>query len=115
MPFQDLLDIAMFSLDHTLITRKGIIMKQILGIPMGDPLSPAMTIGTCCWMEQKWLGQQPPETKDMFRAKRYMDDILLMYVKSVRWQDAAFIKHFEASECYWPPLELEEGGGKKRS
>ena len=110
MPLQDLLEIAMFSLEHTIIKRKGTILKQVLGIPMGDPLSPAMTIGTCCWMEQRWMTQQHPSIKEMFRAKRYMDDILLMYVKSVRWQDDEFIKRFEASECYWPPLELEDGG-----
>ena len=46
----------------------------------------------------------------MFKAKRYLDDILLLYIKSARWQDIDFVKKFEASECYWPPLELEDGG-----
>ena len=77
---------------------------------MGDPLSPAMTIGTCCWMEQKWLESLQGQEKEMFNAKRYMDDILLMYIKSTRWQDTELIRKFEASECYWPPLELEDGG-----
>ena len=110
MPFQDLLDIAKFSLEHTIITRRGVTLKQIKGIPMGDPLSPAMTIGTCCWMEHRWLAQLSCDTKEMFKAKRYMDDILLMYIKSARWQDTELIRKFEASECYWPPLELEDGG-----
>ena len=50
------------------------------------------------------------QEKQMFQAKRYMDDILLLYIKSARWQEDEFIKRFEASECYWPPLTLEEGG-----
>ena len=76
---------------------------------MGDPLSPAMTIGTCCWMEQRWLERLQPQEKEMFRARRYMDDIMLMYIKTPRWNNKEFIKKFEESECYWPPLELEDG------
>ena len=108
--FQDLLDIARFSMNHTIIKRQGKILKQISGIPMGDPLSPAMTIGTCCWMEEKWLESLQAQEKEMFKARRYMDDILLMYIKTQRWDNTEFIKKFEKSECYWPPLELEDGG-----
>ena len=109
MPFTDLLDIAMFSLDHAVIQRDGVLVKQISGIPMGDPLSPAMTIGTCCWMERKWMAGVTDEEKMYFRAKRYMDDILYMYVRSEKWDYRSLRDKFIASECYWPPLELEDG------
>ena len=81
MPFADLLDIAMFSLDHAVIQKNGVLFRQISGIPMGDPLSPAMTIGTCCWMERRWMSTVSDTEKLYFRAKRYMDDILFMYVR----------------------------------
>ena len=109
MPFSDLLEIAMFSLDHAVIKKNGVLFRQISGIPMGDPLSPAMTIGTCCWMERRWMATVGTENKRYFRAKRYMDDILFMYLQSKRWDYQSLRDQFVASECYWPPLELEDG------
>ena len=32
---------------------KSAIRKQVEGIPMGDPLSPACAVGTCAWMEME--------------------------------------------------------------
>ena len=46
----------------------------------------------------------------MFRAKRYMDDILMVYAKSEsKWNCTNFIEDFEKSECYHAPLKLEDG------
>ena len=45
----------------------------------------------------------------MFRAKRYMDDILLIFSKNPGWDYKKFVD-FERSECYQAPLTLEEGG-----
>ena len=45
----------------------------------------------------------------MFRAKRYMDDILMIYSKNPSWDHERFLKDFEKSECYQAPLKLEEG------
>jgi hypothetical protein len=35
--------------------RDGTLLRQVGGIPMGDPLSPGMTIGACGWMEKEWM------------------------------------------------------------
>ena len=48
--------------------------------------------------------------KGMFRAKRYMDDILLIMADSPRFDTESFTRDFCKSECYLPPLKLEKGG-----
>lgn len=47
------------------------------------------------------------DVKKRFIAKRYMDDILLLYEKH-GWDSARFYADFQRSECYMPPLKLEE-------
>ena len=74
---------------------------------MGDPLSPGMTIGTCAWMEQEWLKGLTPDTKRLFSAARYMDDILMLYSRSGLWRNGGFLTDFTESTCYWKPLTLE--------
>ena len=86
---------------------RGRILRQEKGIPMGDPMSPAMTIGTCGWMEREWMNTLTIRDKISFRAKRYMDDILLFYTKHPSWNHEKFLADFLKSECYWKPLKLE--------
>ena len=81
-------------------------MRQTKGIPMGDPLSPGMTIGACAWMEGKWL-ETMQEHKDKFRAKRFMDDILIITAQTPEWNDKELIRSFK-DQCY-ETLKLEEG------
>ena len=76
---------------------------------MGDALSPAMTIGTCGWMEREFMRSLHKDTKDNFKAKRYMDDVLL-FMKKEGWDATRFYEDFKRSECYMPPLRLEEMG-----
>ena len=104
------MEVAEFSLDHAIVKLGATLYKQISGIPMGDPLSPGMTIGTCCWMENKWMQEVQDKDKQTFRAKRYMDDILIWYIRSAGEQEIDIIERLQASECYWPPLELEDAG-----
>ena len=105
-----MLDVMEFALDNAFVKmRDGQLKRQIGGIPMGDPISPGMTIGTCGWMEDEWMKSLTPSVKKMFKAKRYMDDILMVYAKSNRWDHERFIKDFEESTCYHPPLKLEDG------
>ena len=47
------------------------------------------------------------DTKDNFKAKRYMDDVLL-FMKKEGWDATRFYEDFKRSECYMPPLRLEE-------
>ena len=77
---------------------------------MGDPISPGMTIGTCAWIESEWMNTLPLQDKQYFRAKRYMDDVLMLLVETPKWEKDRFMDDFEKSHCYWPPLKLEEGG-----
>ena len=89
--------------------KDGTILRQAFGIPMWDPLSPGITITTCAWMEKLYLETIDEETKQYFSAKRYMDDILMFYAKTNKWNFEKFIQDFEKSDCYWSPLKLEEG------
>ena len=45
----------------------------------------------------------------MFKGARYMDDILLVLSRSRGGNTEDFLQRFTESECYWPPLKLEEG------
>ena len=107
IPFEVMCDVMEFALDNTFIKMPGEqLMKQIKGIPMGDPLSPGMTIGTCAWMEGKWL-RKVQEQKQWFKSKRFMDDILIIMARNERWDTEAFLEDFKGS-CY-ETLKLEEG------
>ena len=76
---------------------------------MGDPISPAMAISACAWMEDVWMKALPADTKGRFMAKRFMDDILIVLAKSTEWDYDGFIRDFTKSTCYQEPLKLEEG------
>ena len=107
IPFDVLLDVVKFALDNTIIKdRKGNLLNQHQGIPMGDPHSPGMTIGACAWMEMQWNGTLDARTKEFFRAKRYMDDILLLYAQNPVFNHTDLLHKLDT--CYHPPLKLEE-------
>ena len=110
LPFQTMLDVMDFSLDYAFTEMpNGQLIRQVNGIPMGDPLSPGMTIGTCAWMEKEWMNTLTERDKQRFKAKRFMDDILLIYRENDTWDHKKFLKDFEASHCYQAPLKLEGG------
>ena len=75
---------------------------------MGDAISPGATIITCAWMESEFLNGITPDTRNRFQAKRFMDDILLLYKESHEWDAAKFIQDI-STNCYAHPLELEPG------
>ena len=96
MPLSEVRDILVFALENAYIRLPdGTICHQGKGIPMGDPLSPGMTIATCAWMEREWMREVPSEQKQFFKAKRYMDDILMIYAENDRWEHQAFMAKFE--------------------
>jgi len=110
LDFDMLIDILEFSLDHAYVTMPdGRLLRQVSGIPMGDPMSPAMTIGTCGFMEREWMHTLDSETKNRFRAKRYMDDVIVMMAENEKWDHAKFSQDI-GNDVYWPPLKLEDGG-----
>ena len=110
IPFEIMMDVMEFALDYAIIRMpNGDLKRQRHGIPMGDPISPAMAIAACGWMEDEWMQQLTQGDKNRFRARRFMDDILMVYAKNDEWDHEQFIRDFEESACYHAPLELEEG------
>jgi hypothetical protein len=55
------------------------LLQQKIGIPMGNPLSPALAIAVCMHAEAKWLTTQ---VQRPVTGLRYMDDILMMTLGS---------------------------------
>ena len=92
-----MLDMLDFSLDQAIFRLpNGKLIRQMLGIPMGDALSPGMTIGTCGWMEREWMASLDDATKRNFMARRYMDDILLLMRKG-GWDSQRFYEDLKTS------------------
>ena len=107
--FEELIDIMDFVLDNTVVQDfDGKLRKQCKGIPMGDPHSPGMTIGTCAWMENAWMDTGNNKDKPL-RIKRYMDDVLTLYAANNQWNHEETIQSLR-EQCYLPPLKLEKGG-----
>ena len=108
IPLEELRDILEFALDNAYIKMPdGTIRHQTQGIPMGDPLSPGMTIMACAWMEREWMSNLKATDRLFFKGARYMDDIMLFYSKHPCWEGERFLRDFTRSECYWAPLKLE--------
>ena len=55
------------------------LLQQTIGIPMGNPLSPALAIAVCMYAEARWLSTQ---VQRPVTGLRYMDDILMMTLDS---------------------------------
>ena len=109
IPFEELIDIMEFALDNTILRDfEGQLWRQAKGIPMGDPHSPGMTIGTCAWMEHEWLQSINGDSQSNFKARRYMDDLLVFYARNDSWDEARFLQDI-GGHCYLPPLKLEDG------
>ena len=107
IPLQVMLQVAEWSLESSYVKLEGKILRQVAGIPIGNPISPAMTNASCSWMEQEFNASLSPEDKKWFRAGRYVDDIMLMTAKNEAWDHARFERDFETS-IYFPPLKLED-------
>ena len=106
MPFETLMEIMEFALHNTMITdRNDNLWLQVQGIPMGDPHSPGITIGTCAWMEKEWLNTLEQEVRDNFVARRYMDDVIFFVAKNGEIDCDKLMNNFR-EECYWKPLSL---------
>ena len=78
LPFDVLCDVADFSLHNAIVRLDGRLLHQSRGIPMGDPISPGMTIGACGWMEDEWMQSLAEKDKTCFRAKRFMDELWVL-------------------------------------
>ena len=111
LPMDVMYAVMEFSLDNAIVEiTPGEFLWQKQGIPMGDPISPAMTIAACAMMEIKWMKRWTDEERRHFMARRYMDDILLFYAENDKWDAQVVLDSFR-TECYTNPLHLEDGGG----
>ena len=73
---------------------------------MGDPLSPAICIGTCAHLEAKWFDGLPSDWQTQVRFTRYLDDIFMVANGA-----AIDIKQLEedfTGKCYPTCLKLED-------
>jgi hypothetical protein len=105
--FELIWEMLNFSLENAVLKLKdGRFIRQVKGIPMGDAISPAMTIGACAWMEKKWMEKLPKDEKSNFLAKRYMDDVLI-FMKKHNWDRGNFEENFK-NQVYDTPLCLKE-------
>ena len=108
LTWQVLLDVLEFSTHNAFIKwTDGSYRRQTDGIPMGSALSPGMAIGTCSWMERKWIAKNLG-LAGKFIAARYMDDVLTISKK----KEGQIVREIMADPgIYDPPLVLE--GGEK--
>ena len=83
LTFKQIYEICKYDITHAYFTTLGQTVRQILGIPMGSPGSPAYAICICMFYEHKFhtslhhfstILRCPTDT--MVRAIRYIDDVL---------------------------------------
>ena len=114
VPLKEMMGVTRFSLEHCVTKVRGQrILRQCMGIPMGDSLSPALAVGTCAWFERKWVETIPEEHRWRVKGIRYMDDVL-MIINDEGWGGAekVFEEFTTAGGCYPEPLSLSEDSGE---
>ena len=68
-------EIVLFDLKNAIFKLGSFKLQQIIGIPMGSPLSPILAISYCAYMERK-MNLIPKDVKIL--GTRYIDDIFLI-------------------------------------
>ena len=106
LSFKNLIDIVEFSVNNAFFTLGDKIIQQTNGIPMGDPLSPAICIATCAMFEMSWFDKLTIENKEHLHIKRYLDDIYMVADKN-KIPTIAEITRSISEDCYPKCLELE--------
>ena len=105
-----MIDLLDFSIDNAICKLTNNIIRQTVGIPQGDSLSPAACIGTCAWFENKWMNNMPTSTKDNISISRYLDDVFMMANTNMIGYEN-IIEAFK-QECYPTALTLEGEDGE---
>jgi len=105
--FKQLMDILEFSLNNAFFTHGDKIIQQKHGIPMGDPMSPAICIGTCAILEKQWMDKLETSIQEKVRAVRYLDDIYMVLNKNGLTNPSDITRDFE-KKCYPKSLTLEQ-------
>ena len=98
------LDVAMYELEHTFLKVGCIFLWQLIGLAMGGFLSPALAQGTSAVAEYYWLRSLGAD-RTLVAGMRYMDDSTL--VLGCDPVTANRIIESYRSECYPEGLVLE--------
>ena len=101
---EDLMNIVKFCIDNCLTMVDGCVYHQNHGVPMGDPLSPPISIATAAVYEKLWAKQHTHHASNKLHLKRYVDDVIGFAIGN-EGKDLAndFIKN-----CYPKELSLTE-------
>ena len=111
LSFNQLLQFVLFDLENVFFTLGAILLKQINGIPMGSPTSPALAIIVCAHAEHTFLKSILDFPR--FFAVRYMDDIHVTTVTATsdtRERQRAQRCFDELASIYPSSLTLEHTG-----
>ena len=109
--FKQLLRFVQFDLSNVFFTLGDTVLKQINGIPMGSPNSPALAIIVCAHAEHLFACSITDFAH--YFAKRYMDDIHLTVFYPVADRHASSLAHNFLSDfasIYPSSLTLEHTG-----
>jgi hypothetical protein len=110
LSLESILSICFFDIHHAIFFFGPVLLLQILGIPMGSPLSPQLAIITCAYAEHKWSIAHLSWSSRL-ASVRFVDDlgIILAYnSRSQRSFDVVInILRSIVNNCYPPGLVLK--------
>ena len=111
LTFKQLLEFAEFDLKNVFFTLGNSILKQIMGIPMGSPLSPSLAIIICAYSEHTFLSSLTDSK--FLTASRYMDDLhlsIIIFPINNATRKKAFKTIYKLQQIYPKTLSLEHTG-----
>jgi hypothetical protein len=99
-----------FDLQNCLFSIGKINLRQVIGIPMGSPLSPVLAVLLCAFYESNFLQQLSREQRKSIAGFRYVDDVFLASKGDIQplWEDLQL-------NCYHENLVLEETGASPQA
>ncbi|GBG79200.1 hypothetical protein CBR_g28917 [Chara braunii] len=112
--YDDRVKLAEIDLEHTYVYATGVLLQQVVGIPMGKSTSPPLACILCAYSEYRFLSNLG-SLKRKVRGLRLMDDVSLIIdvgMKRDTRREAKIRMEFEA--CYPNNLTLkrtDEGTG----
>ncbi|GBG88713.1 hypothetical protein CBR_g48242 [Chara braunii] len=113
MGLEEIRSFVKVDLEHTYMKATGVLLKQMVGIPMGKSTSPPLACIMCAYYEFKFLNPLGHRRK-MVTGLRLMDDVSIMI--SATSKKARIVDKIRADfeQCYPPELQLkrtDEGTG----
>ena len=81
VPVVKIVQTVIFDLQNSYCTVGDRVNRQIKGIPMGSPLSPALAIITCMRAEKEFISSIATDSQYL-RGSRWMDDLLITIIRT---------------------------------